>query len=180
MKLIDTFFDEQVKVVQPIVHGDDRGFFQESFNQKSFEKLGIQYNFVQDNHSFSKRKGTIRGLHFQTSPMAQAKLVRVVKGGALDIIVDIRPNSKTFGKYHTVEITDSNHLQVMVPVGFAHGFCTLEDDTHFCYKVDQYYSTENNAGIAWNCPEINVLWPTENPILSQQDLKWKKLSESKL
>lgn len=180
MKLIESFFDEQVKVIQPVVHGDDRGFFQESFNQRNFEKIGIKYDFVQDNHSFSKAKGTVRGLHFQTSPMQQAKLVRVVKGAALDVIVDIRPGSNTFGKFHTVEINDQNHYQVMIPAGFAHGFCTLEEDTHFCYKVDQYYSPENNAGIIYNCPEINIDWPSENPTLSAQDLKWKKLSETVL
>lgn len=180
MELIDAFFDEQVKVIKPRVFSDDRGFFQESYNLKNFEKLGIKNNFIQDNHSFSKIKGTIRGLHFQTAPMAQAKVVRVTKGSALDVVVDIRPDSKTFGKYRTVELNENNHLQVMIPVGFAHGFCTLEDDTHFCYKVDEYYSGEHNAGILWNCPEINIEWPTENPILSEQDLNWKKLSESQL
>lgn len=180
MELIESFFDEQVKVVKPLVHADDRGFFQESFNQRNFQKVGISYSFVQDNHSFSKHKGTIRGLHFQTSPMAQAKLVRVVKGAALDVIVDIRPGSATFGKYHAIEISDQNHFQVMIPTGFAHGFCTLTDDTHFCYKVDQYYSPENNAGIIFNCPEINIAWPIDSPVLSAQDLKWKTLSETKI
>lgn len=180
MEIVKTFFDNQVKVIKPVVHADERGFFQESFNLRNFEKLGICYNFMQDNHSYSKHKGTIRGLHFQISPTSQAKLVRVVKGSALDVIVDIRQGSETFGKYQTIEISDSNFLQVMIPTGFAHGFCTLEDETHFCYKVDQYYSSEHNAGIAWNCPEINIEWPTQNPILSQQDLNWKKLSESAL
>ena len=180
MEVIQTFFDEAVKVIKPTVHEDDRGFFLESFNQRNFGKLGINNNFIQDNHSFSKNKGTVRGLHFQTTPMSQAKVVRVTKGAALDVIVDIRPDSDSFGKFHSIEINDRNFFQIMIPKGFAHGFCTLEDNTHFCYKVDQYYSAENNAGILWNCPEININWPVDNPVLSKQDLKWKKLSESKL
>ena len=170
MELITSFFDEQVKVFKASVFGDDRGFFQESYNLKRFHDFGITADFIQDNHSYSAKKGTIRGLHFQTDPMDQAKLVRVVKGSALDIIVDIRKDSPTFGKYEEFEINDKNQVQIFIPRGFAHGFCTLEDDTHFCYKVDNYYSPENNAGIIWNDPEIGINWlPAGEPILSEQD-----------
>ena len=180
MELITSFFDEQVKVFKASVFGDDRGFFQESYNLKRFHDFGITADFIQDNHSYSATKGTIRGLHFQTEPMAQAKLVRVVKGSALDIIVDIRKGSPTFGKYEEFEINDKNQVQIFIPKGFAHGFCTLEDETHFCYKVDNYYSPENNAGIIWNDPEIGIKWPANDPILSEQDKKWKTLGETEL
>lgn len=174
MQLIDTDLPE-VKVIIPDVFEDNRGFFTESYTQNKFHKLGVEVDFVQDNHSFSQYKGTIRGLHFQSDPMEQSKLVRVIKGSILDVIVDIRADSQNFRKYITVELTDKNFKQVFIPQGFAHGFCTLEDNCHVTYKVDNFYSAENNCGIIWNDPQLNIKWPTENPILSEQDQKWGKL-----
>ena len=174
MQLIDTDLPE-VKVIIPDVFEDNRGFFTESYTQNKFHKLGVEVDFVQDNHSFSQYKGTIRGLHFQSDPMEQSKLVRVIKGSILDVIVDIRADSQNFRKYTTVELTDKNFKQVFIPQGFAHGFCTLEDNCHVTYKVDNFYSAENNCGIIWNDPQLNIKWPTENPILSEQDQKWGKL-----
>jgi dTDP-4-dehydrorhamnose 3,5-epimerase len=166
-----------VLLITPQVFADSRGFFQESFNKARFDKFGISNDFIQDNHSFSLQKGTIRGFHFQTNPKAQSKLVRCVKGSILDVVVDIQPSSKNFRKYIAVELSDSNFRQIYVPKGYAHAFCTLMDDVHVCYKVDEYYSVENNAGILWNDPEINFSWPTQKPILSDQDQKWPKLAD---
>ena len=175
MEVIKAFFEGAVKVVKPQVFSDNRGFFQESYTKNKFHKIGIEADFIQDNHSFSREKGTVRGLHFQKDPMAQAKLVRVLRGSAMDFFVDIRPGSKTFGQYEQLEILAENKLQIFIPRGFAHGFYTLTDDCDFCYKVDQYYSHENNAGLIWNDPDINIKWPTNNPILSDQDSKWGRL-----
>ena len=171
LKIIETDFPE-VKVIVPDVFLDARGFFQESYTLNKFKSIGINQVFVQDNHSFSKKQGTIRGLHFQTTPMAQSKLVRVVQGSILDVVVDIRKDSPNFKKYITVEISSENSKQILIPKGFAHGFCTLTDDCHVVYKVDEYYSHENNAGIIWNDSEIGISWPTEATILSDQDVKW--------
>lgn len=172
MEVINTFFKGEVKVLKPQVFSDNRGFFLESYNEKKFHEIGITNNFIQDNHSFSKDKNTIRAIHFQKEPMAQSKLVRVVKGTALDIIVDLREDSPTYLKFEKVELSEDNFLQVYIPKGFGHGFCTLTDDCHFLYKVDQFYSHEHNAGIIWNDPSIAIDWPTKNPILSEQDKKW--------
>lgn len=177
MKLINSFFNGEIKVIEPTLFSDDRGFFQESFNLAKFKDVGIDNDFIQDNHSWSKSKGTIRGLHFQKGPMAQAKLVRVIKGEVLDVFVDVRKDSPTFGQYEEVIISAENNFQVYIPRGFAHGFCTLTDDCHFLYKVDQYYSPECNFGLIWNDTDINILWPNKNPILSKQDLKWGSLKD---
>ncbi|MEK6623772.1 MAG: dTDP-4-dehydrorhamnose 3,5-epimerase [Bdellovibrionota bacterium] len=176
MKVIATDFPE-IKVIVPQVFQDNRGFFQESFNLRRMQESGLNYQFVQDNHSFSVQKYTIRALHFQTHPMAQAKLVRVVKGSVLDVVVDIRRESKNFGKFITFELSDQNHYQILIPKGFAHGFCTLMEDCHVIYKVDEYYSPAHNQGIIWNDPTINIPWPTTNPVLSKQDEKWQMLHE---
>jgi dTDP-4-dehydrorhamnose 3,5-epimerase len=175
MEVVKAFFEGEVKAILPQVFSDNRGFFQESYTKNKFHSVGIDADFIQDNHSFSKEKGTIRGLHFQKDPMPQAKLVRVTRGAVMDYFVDIRPGSKTFGQYEKIELSSENKIQLFIPKGFAHGFCTLTDDCDFCYKVDQYYSHEHNAGIIWNDPEINIKWPTRNPILSEQDLKWGSL-----
>lgn len=175
MNLEKTIF-EDVVIFTPDVFGDSRGFFVESYNYKRvLEKIGWEQNFIQDNHSFSAKKGTIRGLHYQADPCAQSKIIRVVRGAILDIVVDIRRESKTFGKYFVAELTESNFKQIFVPKGFAHGFCTLTDDVHVCYKVDAYYSAENNRGIIWSDPDLNLPWPTKNPELSNQDMKWPTL-----
>ena len=177
MKLIDTEFPE-VKIIVPALFEDSRGFFQESYNRRKFEELGISDDFVQDNHSFSKKRGTIRGLHFQSAPFSQSKLIRVAMGRILDIVVDIRKDSPYFGKYVEFELSEDNHKQVYIPKGFAHGFCTLTDNCHVVYKVDNYYSAENNCGIIWNDPDIGVDWPENNPVLSEQDKLWGKLHDN--
>ena len=169
-----------VVICQPKVFGDSRGYFLETFKQDLFEKfLGFSVGFCQDNESKSN-KGVLRGLHYQCAPYAQSKLVRVIKGKVLDVVVDIRRGSPTFGKHIAIELSAENKTQLFVPRGFAHGFLVLEDDTIFSYKVDNYYSPENNAGIIWNDPEIGIKWPANDPILSEQDKKWKTLGETEL
>lgn len=170
---------EGVLVIEPRVFGDERGYFFESFNERDFESAtGLDVKFVQDNESCSKR-GVLRGLHFQKEPYAQAKLVRVVRGRVLDVAVDIRPVSPTFGRYVATELSAENHRQMFIPKGFAHGYVVLEDDTVFQYKCDEYYHPEAEGGIAWNEPEIGIEWPlAESEItLSDKDRKHPKLSE---
>ncbi|MBL1244952.1 MAG: dTDP-4-dehydrorhamnose 3,5-epimerase [Sulfurimonas sp.] len=161
-----------VVIVEPQVHGDDRGYFVETFRCDKLEKfLGFKINFCQDNESKSS-KGVLRGLHYQLAPAAQNKLVRVIKGSVLDVAVDIRKGSPTFGKHVAVKLTGENKKQLLVPRGFAHGFIVLEDNTTFAYKVDNYYSPENDRGIDWilEHSELN---------LSTKDTKQPKLSEAK-
>ncbi len=170
MKLIKTDI-EGIVIVEPEVYGDERGYFFESFNAERFlAETGVEVTFVQDNESLSKR-GTLRGLHFQREPHAQAKLVRVVRGRVLDVAVDIRKESPTFGRYVAVELSGENHRQMFIPKGFAHGYIALEDDTVFQYKCDEYYHPEVESGIAWNDPQIGIEWPlSENEItLSDKD-----------
>ena len=170
---------EGVFVIEPQVFGDERGSFFESFNAERFRALtGIEVAFVQDNESRSKR-GVLRGLHFQREPHAQAKLVRVVQGRVLDVAVDIRPKSPTFGKYVMTELSGENHRQMFIPKGFAHGYVVLEDNTVFQYKCDEYYHPEYEGGIAWNDPQIGIEWvvPESEIILSDKDRKHPILSE---
>lgn len=166
MKIIETGFDGLYEI-ESTVFGDDRGYFFESYRKKTFEELGIQTDFVQDNESFSV-KGTLRGLHFQSQPYAQAKLVRVALGKVMDVAVDLRPNSPTFGKHHTVILDAKKHNLFLVPVGFAHGFLALEDSV-FSYKCTNYYNKASEGGILWNDPELNIDWQIENPIVSEKD-----------
>lgn len=164
---------EGVLVIEPQVFGDERGYFFESFNAERFlAQTGIEVTFVQDNESLSKR-GVLRGLHFQREPYAQAKLVRVVRGRVLDVAVDIRPNSVTFGKYIAVELSGENKRQLFIPKGFAHGYVVLEDDTVFQYKCDEFYHPTSEAGIAWNDPQIGIDWGISQSeiILSEKDQK---------
>lgn len=168
MKIIDTKL-EDVKIIEPKVFHDNRGFFMESFNQKRFEEHGLSYDFIQDNHSLSLDKNIIRGLHYQLYPYDQTKLVRVITGAIFDVAVDIRQGSPTFGEWVGVTLTAKNHQMLLVPKGFAHGFCTLTSDTHIQYKVDNYYSVENDKGIFWDDPEFAIDWPTSEPILSDKD-----------
>lgn len=168
MKLTKTKLDGVV-ILEPQVYGDNRGFFMESWNKKEFERLGLYYDFVQDNHSKSTVKGTLRGIHFQKSDKAQAKLVRCVKGAVLDVAVDLRKDSPTFKQWVAVELSEENKKQLLIPRGFGHGFLTLTDDVEFLYKADNYYAPEADAGIRWNDPDINVDWGVENPILSEKD-----------
>ena len=161
-----------VVVVVPKRFGDHRGFFAETFNKKAFSEAGIAPEFVQDNHSLSAEVGTIRGLHFQVPPKAQAKLVRVVRGAIFDVVVDLRNSSPTFGKWTAAEITAAGGEQIFVPVGFAHGFCTLEPDTEVLYKVSDFYSPDHEIGIRWDDPEIGIRWPLSGaPVLSAKDIK---------
>jgi dTDP-4-dehydrorhamnose 3,5-epimerase len=152
---------KDVVIIEPQTHGDDRGYFVETFRQDKLDDfLGFKINFVQDNESKSGR-GVLRGLHYQLAPAAQTKLVRVIQGRVLDIAVDIRKGSPTFGKYVAVELTAQNKKQLLVPRGFAHGFVVLENDTVFAYKVDNYYSPENDRGIAFSDPALHIDWQLE-------------------
>ncbi|MFD6442164.1 dTDP-4-dehydrorhamnose 3,5-epimerase [Peribacillus sp. NPDC060186] len=161
-----------VIVIEAKVFGDHRGWFTETYNEATFQKAGINKNFVQDNHSFSATKGTLRGLHYQMNPKAQTKLVRCTRGSIFDVAVDIRKGSPTFGEWFGVELSAENKKQLLVPKGFAHGFMTLTDDVEVQYKVDELYSPENDRGIIWNDPEIGIEWPIDiQPVLSDKDEK---------
>lgn len=167
-------------IIETKVFKDDRGFFIESYNLRDFASLGIGINFVQDNHSFS-RKGVLRGLHFQFKH-PQGKLVRVISGKVFDVAVDIRPNSSTFGKWFGVELSDVNGLQFYIPPGFAHGFIALEENTHFFYKCTEYYYPQDELGIIWNDPILNIQWPIEqvnNITISEKDKNLPPFSEVK-
>ena len=169
-----------VIIIEPTVHGDHRGYFVETFRADKLEAfLGYKLNFGQDNESKSS-KGVLRGLHYQLPPHAQTKLVRVISGRVLDVAVDIRKNSPTFGQHVAVELTADNKRQMLVPRGFAHGFVVLEDDTIFAYKVDNYYSPECDRGIAFNDPALNIDWilKTEELKLSAKDTTQPKLNET--
>lgn len=165
MNIIETKINGLL-ILEPLVFGDDRGWFMESFNQKKFEQAlkerGLEVpNFVQDNHSYSQ-KGVLRGLHYQLNPHAQGKLVRVVQGRAWDVAVDIRQGSPTFGQWVGIELTAENHKQFWIPAGFAHGFIALEDNTQFLYKTTNYYNKESEGAIIWNDPIIAIEWPLNN------------------
>jgi dTDP-4-dehydrorhamnose 3,5-epimerase len=172
---------EDVIIIEPKVHGDHRGYFVETFRADKLEEfLGYKLNFGQDNESKSS-KGVLRGLHYQLPPHAQTKLVRVIQGRVLDVAVDIRKNSPTFGQYVAVELNSDNKKQLLVPRGFAHGFVVLEDDTIFAYKVDNYYSPECDRGIAFDDDSLNINWilKKEELKLSEKDTKQPKLHETK-
>ena len=177
MKVVSTDI-EDLFIIEPQVFGDNRGWFMESWSQKKMEEVGLFYNFVQDSHSFSEKKGTLRGLHFQKGNSSQAKLVRCVKGAVLDVAVDLRKNSKTYKKWVGCILSEENKKQFLIPRGFAHGFLTLTDNVEFVYKADNYYDPQADRNIIWNDEEINVDWGIENPILSEKDKKAPKLSES--
>ena len=167
-------------VFKPRVFEDDRGYFYESFNEGVFEALtGRTVNFIQDNQSYSS-KGTLRGLHFQTGDSAQAKLVRVTKGSAYDVAVDLRPDSPTFKQWYGVKLSEENHLQFFIPRGFAHAFVALEDNTIFQYKVDNYYSGVNVGGVIWNDEELGITWPELELELSQKDNNLPELNQLNL
>jgi dTDP-4-dehydrorhamnose 3,5-epimerase len=164
-------------IIKLNVFQDERGFFVETYSEKVFQENGIDAKFVQDNHSLSARKGVLRGLHFQLPPNDQAKLARVTRGKVLDVIVDIRKNSPTYGKWEGVELSAENFKMLFVPRGFAHAFLTLEDNTEFIYKVDNFYSPESDSGIIWNDPDLAIDWPIENPTLSEKDAKLQKFKD---
>lgn len=165
-------------IIEPQVFGDERGFFFESFNKNKFRELtGIEIEFVQDNEAFSY-KGILRGLHFQKGEFAQAKLVRVVKGKVLDVAVDLRPGSKTFGKHFSVILSEENKKQLFIPRGFAHGYAVLEDHTVFSYKCDNYYNKESESGVIYNDSDLNIDWKLneDEVVLSEKDKKLNSFS----
>jgi dTDP-4-dehydrorhamnose 3,5-epimerase len=162
---------ESAYLIKPDVFSDERGFFLESYSKKKFEENRINADFIQDNHSISVKPGVLRGLHFQNPPYAQSKLVRVTKGKVYDVILDLRKDSSTFGKWEGFELSAENFSMLFVPKGFAHGFQTLEPNTEFLYKCDELYHPESEGGIIWNDPDLNITWPIKDPILSEKDQK---------
>ena len=169
---------EGVVIIEPRIFKDDRGYFFESFSQREFEEKVCKTTFVQDNESKSSY-GVLRGLHFQKPPFAQSKLVRVIKGAVLDVAVDIRKGSPTFGQYVSVELTGENHRQFFIPRGFAHGFSVLSEEVIFQYKCDNFYSPQSEVAIAWNDPDLNIDWriPAEKVVLSEKDSKHPRLKD---
>lgn len=169
---------EGVIIVEPRIFKDGRGYFFESFSQREFEEKVCKTTFVQDNESKSSY-GVVRGLHFQKPPFAQSKLVRVIKGAVLDVAVDIRKGSLTFGQYVSVELTGENHRQFFIPRGFAHGFSVLSEEVIFQYKCDNFYSPQSEGAIAWNDPDLNIDWriPAEKVVLSEKDSKHPRLKD---
>ena len=168
-----------VKILTPTKHGDHRGFFSEVYNKRALAEAGIEIDFVQDNHSFSVDKGTVRGLHFQTPPFAQDKLVRVVRGSVFDVAVDLRRSSPTYGRHVNVVLSAEAWNQVLVPVGFAHGFMTLDPDTEVVYKVSDYYSPDHDKGLLWNDPALGIRWPLpeREAVVSDKDRGHPRLGE---
>ena len=169
MKAIKTEL-EGILIIEPDVYEDGRGFFLESYNKTKYEDIGLDHNFVQDNHSHSG-KGVIRGLHFQTNP-GQAKLIRCTRGRIFDVSVDIRKESKTYGMWFGIELSEENKRQIFIPIGFAHGFATLDEINDVEYKCSSLYNPETESGFAWNDPHIRIEWPIENPILSKRDKEY--------
>ncbi len=163
-------------LISPKVFEDDRGFFLESYNQKLFAENGINIEFVQDNHSHSC-KDVLRGLHYQLEPYAQDKLIRVTSGKVFDVAVDVRRNSKTFGEWFGIELSEKNKKMFFIPKGFAHAFLTLSDNVDFNYKVTNFYSAEHDRGVLWNDPDIGINWPIKNPLLSEKDQKQPRLKD---
>jgi dTDP-4-dehydrorhamnose 3,5-epimerase len=169
----------EVKLVSPPIFRDGRGFFSETYNREAFTAAGIGATFVQDNHSLSRARGVVRGLHFQSAPHAQAKLVRVVRGAILDVAVDIRRGSPTYGRHVAVTLSAENWAQLWVPEGFAHGFCTLEPDTEVVYKVTDVYAPECDKGLAFDDPALGIPWPVSaaEAVLSDKDRRHPRLRD---
>lgn len=178
MKKIETKLPG-VYIIEPDVHGDNRGYFMETWSTKNFEELDMSFTFVQDNLSFTAQKGTLRGIHFQNMPMAQAKLVRVAKGTVLDVAVDLRKGSPTYKQWVGVELSAENKRMLMIPRGFGHGFKTLTDDVEFCYKVDNLYSKECDRSIRFDDPDLGIEWGViVKELLSEKDLNAPWLKDS--
>ncbi len=176
MKFVKTGI-EGVWLIEPRVYEDQRGFFMESYSNRAFKENGVDVAFVQDNHSKSIPAGVLRGLHFQKPPMAQSKLVRATSGALLDIVVDLRTGSPTFGTWEGFTLTADNKRMLFVPAGFAHGFCTTAADTEVIYKVDNFYSPEHDSGIRWDDPTLAIPWPETNPVVSSKDAALPLFSE---
>lgn len=166
-------------IIEPQVFGDNRGWFMETYNEDKFRKLGIDTTFIQDNHSFSAQKGTLRGLHFQKNPYPQAKLLHCIRGKILDIAIDLRVGSPQYLKWTSVKLSGENKLMFYIPRGFAHGFLTLTEDVEVQYKVDNLYSAESDMSIAWDDRDIGVDWGINNPILSAKDINAQPIGERK-
>lgn len=172
-----------VIILEPQVFGDSRGWFMESWSEKNMKEIGLNVNFVQDNQSFTAQKGTLRGIHFQQNPMAQSKLVRVVRGAVIDVAVDITKGSPTYGKWTAVELSAENKRQLFIPKGYGHAFLTITDDVEFCYKCDNLYSKECDRNIRWDDSDININWKflgleLDEPVLSDKDAKAPFLKDS--
>lgn len=166
----------EVLLLKPVKHGDHRGFFSETYNKQAFAAAGIDVDFVQDNHSLSAEPGTLRGLHFQVPPKAQAKLLRVVRGAVFDVVVDLRHGSPSYGQHAAAEISAEAWNQIFVPAGFAHGFCTLLPDTEVLYKVSDFYAPEAEQGLAWDDPDLGIVWPEgAGRVMSERDRGWPPL-----
>ena len=178
MQVVETEIPE-VKLIKPARHIDSRGYFSEVFREDALQEYGIRVHFVQDNHSLSATKGVVRGLHFQTAPFAQAKLLRVASGSVFDVAVDIRWGSPTFGRHVAAVLSASEWNQIFVPEGFAHGYCTLEPDTEVLYKVSAYYSPEHDRGLLWCDPALGIDWPVsaDQALISDKDRKHPPLSQ---
>lgn len=169
---IQYYFEKQIALINTNIFNDNRGSFTELYSKKILKKLGITESFVQDNYSISKKKFTIRGLHFQIGKMSQSKLIRVIRGSIYDVVVDIRKNSSTYGKYMSFKLKKNDGKLLYVSKNFAHGFCTLENNTEIFYKVSKYYSKPHEKTIIWNDEKLNIKWPNKNkPTLSDKDLK---------
>jgi len=168
-----------VLIVRPKKFGDERGFFSEVFKQSVLREAGVAFDWVQDNHAFSASRGVVRGMHFQTAPFAQAKLLRVTRGAVYDVAVDIRKGSPTYGAHVGVELSADNWAQLLVPAGFAHGYCTLSEDTEVLYKVTAPYAPQNEGGLLWNDPDLGVDWPIAHSeaTLNARDASWPRLRD---
>lgn len=168
MKVIQTKIKD-VLIIEPDVFKDNRGWFFESYSKEKLKAFGIDANFVQDNYSFGAKRGTLRGLHFQNNPRAQAKLVRCTRGAVLDVAVDLRKNSPTYKKWISTELTEENKKMLFIPAGFAHGFLSLTDNSELEYKVDNYYDKQSDRSIRFDDGELGIIWGNDNPILSEKD-----------
>lgn len=177
MKIIKTKINDLI-IIEPKVFKDDRGWFSESYNQKELKEKGIELVFIQDNHSYSNQKGVLRGLHFQNNPKAQSKLVRCTKGRIWDVAVDLRKSSSTYLEWFGIELSEENKKMLLVPQGFAHGFVTLADNAEVQYKVDNLYDKNLDRSIKYDDPDINIIWPIKNVILSDKDKNAPLLKDS--
>lgn len=168
-----------VLIVRPMRHGDERGFLSETFKAAALKEAGVDLDWIQDNHAFSTSRGVIRGLHFQRPPHAQAKLLRVTRGAVLDVAVDIRKGSASYGRHVAIELSAENWAQLFVPTGFAHGYCTLSDETEVLYKVTAPYAPAEEGGVLWNDPDLGIAWPVsvEAAIVNERDRRWPRLRD---